>query len=121
MIRKTILNYLLLLICAAVVFAAAVVFRGNGFIYLIVPVLQILLSWFNCHYSNKWQMVLILHIHLLISTVLGVFLEGYLYCNYVYDDAETRILILLMLMVGSGLVVALGTLTTWIKYSLTKK
>lgn len=115
MIFKIVLNYLILL-----VYGIVVGLRG-GAIYFVLPVILIFLSWLNYHCSNKWQMVLILHIHLLISTVLGVFLEGYLYCNYVHDDAETRILILLMLMVGSGLVVALGTLTTWIKYSLTKK
>lgn len=111
MIFKIILEYSVILI-----YSVITGFKG-GVIYFILPVILIFLSWINYHFSNKWQTVLILHIHLLISTVLGVFLEGYLYCNYVCDDAETRMLIMLMLMVGPGLVIGLGVLTTWFKYS----
>lgn len=115
MILKIAWNYLILLI-----YGLVLGFRG-GWIYFILPVILISLSWFDYRCSSKWRMVLILHIHLLISTILGTFFGGYLYCNYVYDDAETRMLIILMLMVGSSLVIGLGVIAVWLKYFFAKK
>ena len=59
-------NYLILFICVAG-------FRGGGVLALILPVLQIYLSGFNYCNGKKWQTVLLLEVHLLISTVLGFY------------------------------------------------
>lgn len=118
MLLKIVLNYLILLIYGGVVGLYNI---GDGVFYFILPVLLIFLSLFNCYHCNKWQTVLILHIHLLIATIFCVSLEGYLYCNYVSDDAETHMLIMFMFMVGTAMVAGLGAIATWIRYSQTKK
>ncbi len=115
MILKVVLNYLILLI-----YGVVLGFRG-GVIDFILPVILMFLSWINYHRSDKWQTVLILHIHLMISTVLGIFLGGYLFTKYISNDAETYMILMLMLMVGMVMVVGLGILTILIKYHSTKK
>lgn len=102
-------NYLILLICV-------VGFRGGSPLTLMFPVLQVCLSWFNYSNSEKWQTVLMLEIHLLISTVLGLYLEGYLYLKYVYYDAEGVVVFYAGLMIGTVFVFVLGVITTLIKY-----
>lgn len=116
MILKTILNYLLLPICTAVIFAAAFLFRGNGMICLIIPVLQILLSWFNYRCSKKWQMVLILEIHLLIATIAGFSLGGYLYLKYISGDSDSMMLFMLDVIVGAVVVLMMGLFVVLLKY-----
>lgn len=87
----------------------------------ILPVLQIIISWVNYHYNRKWQTVLILQIHLLVSTALGLFLEGYLYLRYISNDAESVIIFQGICKIGSILVFGLGALVTLIKYLSTRK
>jgi len=57
-----------------------------------------------------------LQIHLLISTVLGLFFEGHLYLNYVSDDAESILVFREILKTGAFLVLILGIITTLSKY-----
>lgn len=111
---KILLNYLILLICVVVGF------KSNGALYYILPVLQIFLSWLNCHYSNKWQMVLVLEIHLLIATVLGLLLAGRLYLKYVSSDAESMIVLQLVIISGVVFILILGIIATLFKYFSTK-
>lgn len=105
---------MILLICVAG-------FNGGGITALILPVLQIFLSWSNYYYSKNWQTALILEIHLLISTVLGLYLEGYLYLTYVSGDAESVLVFREILKIGVVLVFALGVITTLAKYLSSKK
>lgn len=109
MIFKVLVNYLILLYCV-------VGFPGGGMIILMLPVLQIFLSCFNYNHSNKWQTVLMLEIHLLVSTVLGIYLEGYLYLKYISDDAESVLLLREFIRIGAVLVLCMGIITTVIKY-----
>lgn len=53
--------------------------------------------------------------------ILSISLAGYLFLKYVSDDAESIMLLMLLYMVGVALVVGLGILATWIKYSSTNK
>lgn len=106
-------NYLILLICI-------VGFHGGAITTFILPILQIYLSWYNYHCSNKWKTVLILEIHLLISTVLGLCLEGYLYLKYISDDVESHLVFDVILIIGIILVLGLGIITTLAKYFSTK-
>lgn len=87
---------------------------------LILPVLQICLSWFNYCNSKKWQTVLMLEVHLLISTVLGIYFEECLYLRYISDDAESVLVFQEILKIGIVLVFGLGIITTLLKYLLTK-
>ncbi len=107
-------NYLILFICVAG-------FRGGGVLALILPVLQIYLSGFNYCNGKKWQTVLLLEVHLLISTVLGLYLEGYLYLKYISNDVESVLVFQTILRIGAVLVFGLGAITTLLKYLLTKK
>lgn len=114
LIFKILSNYFILLFCV-------VGFRGGAVLTLVLPVLQICLSWFNYSNSEKWQTVLRLEAHLLISTVLGIYLEGYLYLKYVYNDAEGVLVFLAILKIGAVFVFTLGVITALLKYLLTKK
>ncbi len=113
MIINILWNYSILVICVAG-------FRGGAVLDLILPVIQLLLSWFNYSESKKWQTVLMLEFHLLVSTVLGLYLEGYLYLKYVSDDAESVLVFWEVLKIGVVLVFALGAITTLLKYLSTK-
>ena len=110
---KILLNYLILLFCVAG-------FGGGAIITFILPVLQIFLSWFNYSYSHKWQTVLMLEIHLLISTAAGLFLEGYLFLKYISDDAESVLVFREINKIGLVLVLGLGTITTLLKFFSTR-
>lgn len=121
MIKQTMLNYMILFVCGAAVLLAALVFEGNGIIYLTVPVLQILLSWLNCRFSSRWQTVLILETHLLIATAVGFFLGGLIYLKFVSDDSDSRILLQFAVLVGAGMVFVMGLITTLYKYFKMKK
>ncbi len=113
MIVKILLNYIILVICVAG-------FRGGGVLALILPVLQLFLSWFNYSESKRWQTVFMLEFHLLISTVLGLYFEGYLYLRYISDDAESVLVFQEILKIGVVLVFGLGVITTLFKYLSTK-
>lgn len=110
---KILLNYLILFICVAG-------FRGGGVLVLILPVLQICLSGFNYCNGEKWQTVLMLEVHLLISTILGLYLEGFLYLRYISDDVESILVFQTILTIGAVLVFGLGVITTLLKYLLTR-
>ncbi len=107
------LNYLILLICV-------VGFSGGAITDLTLPVFQLGLSCFNYQHSQKWQTVLMLQVHLLISTVLGLYFDGYLYYRYISDDAETILVSREILKIGFFLVCGLGIITTLLKYFSTK-
>lgn len=109
MIWNVALNYLILVICV-------MGFSGGAITALILPVLQIALSCFNYSRSKKWQTVLVLEIHLLISTVMGLFLEGYLYLKYISDDAESVLVLYEIIRIGAVLVFSLGIITTLLKF-----
>ena len=113
LIVKILLNYIILVICVAG-------FRGGGVLALILPVLQLFLSWFNYSESKRWQTVFMLEFHLLISTVLGLYFEGYLYLRYISDDAESVLVFQEILKIGVVLVFGLGVITTLFKYLSTK-
>ena len=113
MIFKILLNYIILFICVAG-------FRGGGVLALILPVLQIFLSWFNYCKSEKWKTALMLEVHLLISTILGLYFEGYLYLRYISDDVESVLVFQEILKIGVVLVFGLGVITTLFKYLSTK-
>lgn len=53
-----------------------------------------------------------LEVHLLISTVLGLYLEGYLYLRYISDDTESILVFQEILKIGVVLVLILGVITT---------
>lgn len=107
------LNYLILLICV-------VGFSSGAITDLTLPVFQLGLSCFNYQHSQKWQTVLMLQVHLLISTVLGLYFDGYLYYRYISDDAETILVSREILKIGFFLVCGLGIITTLLKYFSTK-
>lgn len=113
MIIKILWNYSILLICVAG-------FRGGATLDLILPAIQLLLSWFNYSESKKWQTVLMLEFHLLVSTVLGLYLEGYLYLRYVSNDAESVLVFREVLKIGVVLVLGVGVIATLIKYFSTR-
>ena len=113
MFLKILLNYFILLLCVAG-------FRGGGLTALILPVIQVCLCWFHYSHSKKWQTVLTLEVHLLIATVLGLYLEGYLYLKYVSDDVESVLVFREILKIGAVLVFCLGVITTSLKYLVTK-
>lgn len=81
-----------------------------------LPLIQIILSCFNYQNSSRWQTVLLLEIHLLVSTVVGIYLQGYLYLKYVSDDAESVLVIQEFIEIGAVLVLCLGIITTLIKF-----
>ena len=62
-----------------------------------------------------------LEVHLLISTVLGLYLEGYLYLRYISNDAESILVFREILKIGIVLVCVMGIITTSLKYLSTKK
>lgn len=111
---KILLNYFILFFCVGG-------FRGGASLDLILPVLQVYLSCVNYCNSKKWQTVLMLEVHLLISTVLGLYLEGYLYLEYVSNDAESVLVFQTILKIGAVFVFGLGVITTLFKYFLTRK
>lgn len=113
MIIKILMNYIILVICVAG-------FSGGIGLVLLLPVLQMLLSWYNYGNSKKWQTVLILEFHLLISTVLGLYFEGYLYLRYISNDAESVLVFQEILKIGVVLVFGFGVITTLLKYLSTK-
>ncbi len=113
MIINILWNYSILVICVAG-------FRGGAVLDLILPVIQLLLSWFNYSESKKWQTVLMLEFHLLVSTALGLYLEGYLYLRYIYNDAEGVLLSREIWKIGVILVFGLGVITTLLKYLSTR-
>ena len=105
LIFKILLNYLILFICVTG-------FRGGGVLALILPALQICLSWLNYCNTPKWQTVFMLEVHLFISTVLGLYLEGYLESVLVFQT---------IWKIGAALVFCFGVITTLLKYFLIKK
>ena len=113
MIINILWNYSILVICVAG-------FRGGAVLDLILPVIQLLLSWFNYSESKKWQTVLMLEFHLLVSTVLGLYLEGYLYLKYISDDMESVLVFQTIWKIGAALVFCFGVITTLLKYVLIK-
>lgn len=112
---RIMLNYLMLFICAIAVFSA------NSVLFLLLPVVQIFLSWMNCRCSDKWQVVLKLEIHLWAATVAGLLTGGLLYLKWVSDDSDSMILLQMILVVGAVLVLILGGITTLIRYLSAKK
>ena len=110
---KILWNYIILVICVAG-------FRGGGVLALMLPVLQIFLSWLNYCENEKWQTVLMLECHLLISTALGLYLEGYLYLRYISDDAESVLVFREIWKIGVVLVSGLLIITTLLKYLFTR-
>ena len=111
---KILPNYLVLLICV-------VGFHSGVWIDFILPVLQIILSCFNYGHSDRWQTVLILELHLLVSTVVGIYLQVYLYLKYVSDDAESVLVVRELIKIGTVLVLCLGIITTVIKCIAARK
>jgi len=95
-------------------------FRGGGVLALMLPVLQIFLSWLNYCENEKWQTVLMLECNLLISTALGLYLEGYLYLRYISDDAESVLVFREIWKIGVVLVSGLLIITTLLKYLFTR-
>ncbi len=62
-----------------------------------------------------------LEIHLLISTVAGFALEGYLYLTYVSKDAESILVFHEMIRMGFIFVLDVGVITALLKFSARKK
>ncbi len=87
---------------------------------LVLPVFQLCLSWFHYHSCKKWQTVLMLELHLLVSTALGLYLEGYLYLKYISNDAESVLVFQELLKIGTALVFGMGIITTVMKYFSTR-
>lgn len=114
MIFKILFNYLIFVICVAG-------FNGGAVLALILPLLQISLSWLNYCSSKRWQTVLMLQVHLLISTVMGLCLEGYLYLKYISNDGESIIIFHVFNKIGAVLVLTLGIITTLLKYVTTRR
>ncbi len=114
MLLKILWNYSILLLCM-------IGFGGGAVMDLVLPVFQLFLSWFNYHYSKKWQTVLMLELHLLISTVLGLYVEGYLYLRYISNDAESVLIFQEILKIGTVLVCGMGIITTALKYFSTRR
>ncbi|MCI8380951.1 MAG: hypothetical protein HFI07_04060 [Lachnospiraceae bacterium] len=61
-----------------------------------------------------------LECHLLISTALGLYLEGYLYLRYISDDAESVLVFREIWKIGVVLVSGLLIITTLLKYLFTR-
>lgn len=109
MLLKILWNYSILLLCM-------VGFGGGAVMALALPVFQLFLSWLNYHYGKNWQTVLMLELHLLISTVLGLYSEGYLYLRYISNDAESILVFQELLKIGTVLVCGMGIITVVLKY-----
>jgi len=60
-------------------------FSCGGVLALVLPAFQLGICLFNYRYGRDWLIVLILQIHLWISTALGLYLEGYLYLRYIMN------------------------------------
>ncbi len=114
MILKVLFNYSILFLCI-------IGFSGGAVTDLILPVLQLYLCWFNYEHSRNWPTVLMLEVHLLISTILGLYFEGYLYLRYISNDAESILVFREILKIGIFLVCVMGIITTSLKYLSTKK
>ena len=110
---KILINYSILLICIAG-------FSCGGVLALVLPAFQLGICLFNYRYGRDWLIVLILQIHLWISTALGLYLEGYLYLRYISNDAESVMVFRAIWKIGTVLVCGMGILTTLLKYSLTR-
>lgn len=111
MTRKLLLlfaNYSILLLCV-------LGFSAGSLTILALPIFQILLSCVNYHYGKSWVSVLIWEVHLLLSTIMGIFLNGYLYLKYIYYDAEGVLVFATELQIGFFLVLILGFITILIK------
>lgn len=112
LILKILLNYLVLLICIIdhIVFG----------VFLILPIVQMCISIFNCISSKKWQTVLMLEVNLWISTVLGLSLNKYLFLKYTVNDEISAAMLSAMVMIGAVLVFFMAIVTTLTKYFSTK-
>lgn len=106
---KILPNYLIFLICM-------VGFHGGAVTVLPLPFLQIVLSWCNYRSGGRWQIVLMLEMHLLISTVAGLALEGYLYLTYISKDAESILVFHEMIRMGFIFVLGVGVTTALLKF-----
>ncbi len=106
---KILPNYLIFLICM-------VGFHGGAVTVLLLPFLQIVLSWCNYRSGGRWQIVLMLEMHLLISTVAGLALEGYLYLTYISKDAESILVFHEMIRMGFIFVLGVGVTTALLKF-----
>lgn len=103
-------NYSILLFCA-------VGFRAGAMTLLCLPLFQLLLSCFNYHFAQNWKRVLLLQLNLLISTLAGIVLTGYLYLEFICYDAAGALVMVAAFRIGSILVSFLGILTTLIKFA----
>lgn len=111
LILKILLNYSILPMCIA-----GALINYLIIIFLLLPGFQILISIFNCIFSNKWQTVLMLEVNLWISTILGLFLGKYLFLTYIVNDPISNAIFILEIKIGAVLVLIMGAITTLIKY-----
>ncbi len=108
LISKILLNYSILLVC--------VVGFSTGIYVLILPIIQICISIFNYNNSKKWQTLLMLEVHLWISTVLGLFLGKYLFLKYISNDEASVFILEGIVRIGAIWVFIMGIITTLSKY-----
>lgn len=107
------INYSILIMCI-------LGFASGGILALILPVFQL---WLTCyHYQNnfRWQTVLWLEIHLLLSTMLGIYMLGYLYLRYISNDAESVLVLVVIWRIGAALVCGMGIIATLCKFLANK-
>lgn len=108
-IFKILLNYSILFLCV-------VGFNFGDVLTFLLPMIQIGLSIINYLNSEKWQTVLMLEIHLLISTILGIYFMGYLFLAFISGDELSAAIFKLIMLVGIILVCIMGIITTLIKF-----
>ncbi|MCM1327663.1 MAG: DUF4240 domain-containing protein [Lachnoclostridium sp.] len=112
--KNILLNYLVFLVCI-------IHFRFGVITAAVLPVLLIILSWHNYRHSDEWKTTFMLEVHLWVSTMTGICLERYLYLKHVSDDAESAMILGLMILAGVFLVSIIGAITTLIKYFSMRK
>lgn len=95
-------------------------FPWGGMLALMLPPVQLGMCLFNYRYGKDWRAVLMLQIHLWISTALGLFLTGYLYLGYISNDAESVLVFREIWKMGAVLVCGMGILTTLLKILSTR-
>lgn len=115
-IYKILLNYSVFVACILDHFVCP----GVILVFYLIPML-IGLSIINYLNGEKWQSVLMLEIHLLIATVLGIACEAFLFLTFVVDDEMSVVIFEFAVLLGAILVFIMGIITTLIKFISIKR
>lgn len=113
--HKILLNYSVFAACILDIF-----WGGFILVFCLIP-MQIGLSIYNYLNSENWRSVLMLEIHLLISTVLGIACSGFLFLTLVVNDEISAAIFKFAVLFGAILVFIMGIITTLMKFISMKR